>query len=105
MKSTGKRVIKNPYQLTNVNFNDNVLSLSTSVCTGTRRFSGSGITVTPTLGRMRIEMSSFTANSIRVRISNHISSVEQNVFVPLKATHATQIEETEDFIIFKSNLL
>lgn len=88
------RLVKKPGQITGVGFNNNCLTLITSVVDAK---SGN-----PVNGQMCIELSPASSRAIKVHITNHKKSRHQiPYFANFKSNQNCTIEENEDFIIFK----
>ena len=105
MNSNLSALIKNPNQIREVSFNNYTLTLKTSVCTHSRGITGRTNTTSSVPGQMTIELSSCGANAIKVRYVNHKSSTKPSKrFIDSKPSQIGTIDETEDSIIFKSNM-
>lgn len=105
MNSNQSALIKNPNQIKEVSYNNYTLTLKTSVCTHSRGITGRTNTVSSVPGQMTIEISSCGNNAIKVKYVNHRSSTKSTKrFIDSKASQIGTIDETENAIIFKSNL-
>lgn len=106
MNNNLSALIKNPNQIRGVSFDNSTLTLKTSVCTHSRGITGRTNSKASVPGQMTIELSSCGANTIKVKYINHKSSTKPSKrFIDSKPSQIGSIDETEDAIIFKSNML
>lgn len=104
--SYSSALTKNPDVIENVEFIDNTLYIHTSVCTYNKNLSNNKISKSSVPGRMIVALSTVNDCSIKVRITNHKSKKSAPpLAIQAKSAIVPQIEENEDEIIFRNNML
>lgn len=101
-----RALTKNPNEISNISFSDNILTIRTCVCTHNENLSGGKLLKVPVPGSMTIELASVATNVIRVRLINHRTTKDSYPFaIKTKPINLGAVEENEDEVIFKSSML
>lgn len=105
MASKSGALIKNPKAINAVSFENNILQLKTSVCSYSSGLAGKTVTRSDVPGQMTVELSAYGANAIKVRYTNHRSGIlPTKRYIDSKASSLAKVEETENNIVFKTNM-